>query len=94
MSSNSQRYLVLITKIIFFYSIFYVVMKVIAMFQGAWVVPNLILSLPYLAFAVVGGFMVKKDSYHWAYVIAGAILISIVRYYEQEWMVQLHEYFS
>ena len=94
MSSNSQRYLVLISKIIFFYSIFYVVMKVIAMFQGAWVVPNLILSLPYLAFAVVGGFMVKKDSYHWAYVIAGAILISIVRYYEQEWMVQLHGYFS
>ncbi|GAA4319811.1 hypothetical protein GCM10023115_46490 [Pontixanthobacter gangjinensis] len=94
MSSSSQRYLVLISKIIFFYSIFYVVMKVIAMFQGAWVIPNLILSLPYLVFAVVGGFMVKRNSYHWAYVIAGAILISIVRYYEKEWMLQLHEYFS
>ena len=94
MSNNSQRYLVLISKIIFFYSIFYVVMKVIAMFQGAWVIPNLILSLPYLIFAVVGGFMVKKDSYHWAYVIAGAILISIVRYYEREWMFQLQNYFQ
>ncbi len=94
MSNNSQRYLVLISKIIFFYSIFYVIMKLIAMFQGAWVIPNLILSLPYLVFAVVGGFMVKRNSYHWAYVIAGAILISIVRYYEQEWMLQLHEYFS
>ncbi len=94
MSNNSQRYLVLISKIIFFYSIFYVIMKLIAMFQGAWVIPNLILSLPYLVFTVVGGFMVKRNSYHWAYVIAGAILISIVRYYEQEWMLQLHEYFS
>ncbi|QYA25830.1 hypothetical protein G3I01_10020 [Gramella sp. MT6] len=94
MSSNSQRYLVLISKIIFFYSIFYVIMKILAMFQGAWVMPNLILSLPYLVFAVVGGFMVKRNSYHWAYVIAGAILISIVRYYEQEWMLQLHNYFQ
>ncbi|TRO65282.1 hypothetical protein [Christiangramia sabulilitoris] len=94
MSSNSQRYLVLISKIIFFYSIFYVIMKIVAMFQGAWMIPNLILSLPYLVFAVVGGIMVKRNSYHWAYVIAGAILISIVRYYEQEWMLQLHEYFS
>ena len=94
MSNASQRYLVLISKIIFFYSIFYVIMKVIAIFGGAWVIPNIILSLPYLVFAVVGGFMVKRNSYHWAYVIAGAILISIVRYYEREWMLQLHEYFS
>lgn len=94
MSNNSQRYLVLISKIIFFYSIFYVVMKIIAMFQGSWVIPNLILSLPYLVFAVVGGFMVKRNSYHWAYVIAGVILISIVRYYEREWMLQLHNYFQ
>lgn len=94
MSSNSHRYLVLISKIIFFYSLFYVIMKILAMFQGAWVIPNLILSLPYLVFAIVGGLMVKRNSYHWAYVIAGAILISVVRYYEQQWMVQLHEYFA
>ncbi|WP_300434512.1 hypothetical protein [Christiangramia sp.] len=94
MSSTAQRYLVLISKIIFFYSVFYVIMKFVAMFQGAWVIPNLILSLPYLVFAIVGAFMVKRDSYHWAYVIAGVILISIVRYYEKEWMLQLHENFS
>lgn len=94
MSKNSQRYLVLISKIIFFYSIFYVVMKILAVAQGAWLLPNLILSLPYLGFAIVGGFMVKKNTFHWAYVIAGAILISVVRYYEQEWMVELHNYFQ
>jgi len=94
MSSNSQRYLILVSKIIFFYSVFYVIMKVIAVFGDAWLLPNLILSLPYLLFAVVGAFMVKRNSYHWAYVIAGVILISIVRYYEQAWMLQLQEYFS
>ena len=94
MSKTSQRYLVLISKIIFFYSIFYVVMKVLAIFQGAWIIPNIILALPYLIFSIVGGIMVKRNSYHWAYVIAGAIVISVIRYYEQEWMVQLQNYFS
>ncbi|MFV8281543.1 hypothetical protein ACNKXS_08355 [Christiangramia marina] len=94
MSEKADRYLVLISKIIFFYSIFFVVMKVISMFQGAWVIPNLILSLPYLVFGLVGGYMVKSNRYHWAYVIAGVILISIVRYYEVEWMLQLQEHFS
>ncbi|MFV9482651.1 hypothetical protein [Christiangramia sp. OXR-203] len=93
MSEKADRYLVLISKIIFFYSIFFVVMKVISMFQGAWVIPNLILSLPYLVFGLVGGYMVKYNKYHWAYVIAGVILISIVRYYEVEWMLQLQERF-
>ena len=94
MSEKADRYLVLISKIIFFYSIFFVVMKVISMFQGAWVIPNLILSLPYLVFGLVGGYMVKYNKYHWAYVVAGVILISIVRYYEVEWMLQLQERFS
>ncbi|WP_298524601.1 hypothetical protein [uncultured Christiangramia sp.] len=93
MSEKADRYLVLISKIIFFYSIFFVVMKVISMFQGAWLIPNLILSLPYLVFGLVGGYMVKYNKYHWAYVIAGVILISIVRYYEVEWMLQLQERF-
>ena len=94
MSKASQRYLVIISKIIFFYSIFYVIMKIAAIFQGAWVVPNLILAIPYLIFAIIGGLLVKRNAYSWIYVIAGAILISVVRYYEQEWMVYLHNYFQ
>ncbi|MFV8224573.1 hypothetical protein [Christiangramia aquimixticola] len=94
MSKASDRYLVLITKIIFFYSVFYVIMKAIAMVQGPWVVPHLILSLPYLIFAVIGGLIVKNSRYHWAYVIAGVILISVVRYYELDWMLQLQEKFA
>jgi len=94
MSEKTDRYLVLISKIIFFYSVFFVVMKVIAVFQGAGVIPNLILAVPYLIFGVVGGYMVKFHKYHWAYVIAGVLLISALRYYEVEWMLQLKEHFE
>lgn len=87
-------YLSLISKIIFFYSIFYVVMKIIAALGGNAPYANLILALPYLIFAGIGWVMVKKKSYHWAYVIAGAIVISLVRYYEQDWMIAIESYFG
>ncbi|MDT0686742.1 hypothetical protein [Autumnicola psychrophila] len=90
----SRRNLVLISKIIFFYSVFYIIMKIIALFGGAWVLPNLVLSIPYVLFVAVGAYMMKTEKYSWAYVIAGVIVISIVRYYEMEWMVALQQYFN
>lgn len=85
----------LISKIIFFYSIFYGAMKIIAvLFQDAWALPNLILAIPFMIFAVIGGIMLKQDSYSWIYVGAGVIVISIVRYFEMQWVQQLHQYFS
>jgi len=94
MSKLSQRYLVTISKIIFFYSIFYIVMKLLAIFQGAWLYANLILCIPYLIFTAVGLYILKNDKYHWAYVIAGIIVISAIRYFEKDWMLQLHQYFN
>ncbi|HKL36483.1 MAG TPA: hypothetical protein VJ899_09365 [Salegentibacter sp.] len=85
----------LISKIILFYSIFYGAMKIIAvLFRDAWPLPHLIMAVPFVIFAVVGGIMLKRDTYSWAYVAAGAVIISIVRYYEIEWLQQLHQYFS
>ena len=85
----------LISKIILFYSVFYGAMKIIAvLFNDAWPLPNLIMAIPFLIFAVVGGLMLKRDSYSWIYVAAGVIVISIVRYYEIQWLQQLHQYFS
>lgn len=85
----------LISKIILFYSIFYIVMKLIAiLFQDAWAIPNLILTVPYIIFAAVGWRMLKLNNYSWIYVIAGVLVISIVRYFEQEWMVAMHQYFN
>ncbi len=94
MSKLKDRYLSTISKIIFFYSVFYVVMKVLAILQGAWIMPNLILTIPYIIFAIIGGYMFRRNSYNWIYVIAGVILISVIRYFEKEWMMQLHQYFQ
>lgn len=93
MSNLQSRYLSTISKIIFFYSVFYVVMKILAIFQGAWILPNLVLTVPYIIFGIVGGYMLKRNSFSWIYVIAGIILISTIRYFEKSWMLQLHEYF-
>lgn len=85
----------LISKIILFYSIFYVVMKLIAiLFQNAWAIPNLILTIPYIIFAVTGFIMLKRQQFYWIYVIAGIVVISAVRYYEAQWMVQMNQYFN
>lgn len=85
----------IISKIIVFYSVFYVVMKLIAiLFEGAWVLPNLILALPFLLFAIIGGLMMKNERFSWLYNIVGILVISAIRYYEANWVMGLHEYFS
>ena len=85
----------LLCKIIFFYSVFYVVMKIIAiLFEHIWPLPNLILAFPFVLFAVVGGYMLKQKKFYWLYVIAGILVISAIRYYEARWVVSLHQYFS
>jgi len=85
----------LISKIILFYSVFYVIMKLIAViFQNAWPIPNLILAIPYVIFVAVGWVMVRKNIYSWIYVIAGILVISVIRYFETEWMVGIQQYFN
>jgi hypothetical protein len=89
------NYKVIISKVIVFYSVFYVIMKLIAiLFDDAWALPNLILALPFLLFAIIGGLIMKKESFSWIYVIVGVLVISTIRYYEAQWVVALHEYFS
>tara|TARA_R100001369_G_scaffold36196_2_gene61571 strand:- start:20039 stop:20323 length:285 start_codon:yes stop_codon:yes gene_type:complete len=85
----------IISKIIVFYSVFYVVMKLIAIvFDGAWALPNLILAIPFLIFAIIGALLMKNEAFSWIYVIAGVLVISAIRYYEADWVVILHEYFN
>ena len=85
----------LLSKIILFYSVFYIVMKVFAvLFEGVWVLPNLILAIPFLVLAVLGAVMIKRKNFSWIFVIAGILVIGLVRYFEAEWVVELHEYFK
>lgn len=86
---------VLLSKVILFYSVFYIVMKTFAiLFEGVWVLPNIILALPFVILAVLGGVMIKQKNFSWIFVIAGILVIGLVRYYEAEWVVLLQDYFS
>lgn len=85
----------LISKIILFYSVFYVIMKLIAiLFQDVWPIPNLLFTIPYIIFATIGWRMMKSEKFSWIYVIAGVIVISVIRYYEMDWMVAIQQYFN
>lgn len=89
---QDRNFKALLCKLIFFYSVFYIIMKIIAiLFQNIWVLPNLILSLPFLVFAGWGYYIMKTNTFNWVYVICGIIVISAVRYKELEWMQILHD---
>lgn len=79
---SKDRFKVTACKLIFFYSVFYVVMKITAVFNDYPVKASLIISAPFLLLSLWGGLVVKKHTYNWLYVIVGVIVISLIRYYE------------
>lgn len=79
---SKERTKATICKIVFFYSVFFVVMKFIAMFNGYPIKASLILSIPFLLLALWGLFQVRKNTYSWFYVILGILIVSAMRYYE------------
>lgn len=81
----------MLAKIIVIYTIFYVIMKVIAIFQGAWLVANLLLCVPFIALGLWGGMAIKQKQTTWLFVLLAVVLISFVRYYEVELMGWLHQ---
>ncbi|MGB7784560.1 MAG: hypothetical protein WBL27_00535 [Salinimicrobium sp.] len=89
----SRRNLIILTKIILFYSLFYILMKFIFIFKGYWLLPNLVLMLPFLGLAVISGFQVKNERYSWLFVGIGAALIILTRIFEAELVLWLHNSF-
>ena len=89
----SHRNLVILTKIILFYSIFYVAMKLgVVIFGNAWPVPNLLLSLPYVILALISWWQVKQEKFSWIFVFLGAAVIILTRVYETQfslWVQQM-----
>lgn len=90
----SHRNLVILTKIILFYSLFFILMKTVILFQGAWLIPNLILMLPFFILAVISGLQVKKEKYSWFFVAIGAAIIILTRIYESRLVFWLQEQIS
>lgn len=79
---SKERTKATICKILFFYSVFFIVMKIMAVFNGYPLKASLVLSLPFLVLALWGLFQVKKNSYSWLYLILGILIVSAIRYYE------------
>lgn len=89
-TSESNRNM--LSKIILIYAVFYIVMKLVAIFQGAWLWANLILCLPFVLLGLWGWMLIKRNATSWFYVITAVVIISAVRYYEVGLMHWLHVY--
>lgn len=91
---SSQKFLITLTRILAYFSLFYAILKAVAIFKAHWFWPNLILGLlggvvAFLLFKVI-----KKQDYRWAYVIVCMLLFSTIRYYEERLLVYLNNLFA
>lgn len=81
-----NKYLVSLTKIISIYSFFFVLLKSLAIIRGAWILPNIILTVPFVLLGISTAYVVYFKKYNWILAIFGATLIVVVRYYEVDWV--------
>jgi hypothetical protein len=93
-NTESNKYQVSFTKIIAIYSFFYIILKGIAVYKNAWVVPNVIMASSFLLLGIISSYVVFAKKYNWHIVIIGVLWIALVRYFEVEWLHYLQEYFS
>lgn len=77
-----NKYLVSLTKIVSVYCFFFVLLKSIAIFRGAWMIPNIILAIPFIIMGILTAYTVLYKKYSWIITIITVVLIIAVRYYE------------
>lgn len=87
---TSEHNRILLSRILVIYSVFYVLMKIIAIINGAWVAANLFLCIPFIGLGIWGGILLKRNSTNWLYVIVAVIFISAIRYFEADLISWLH----
>lgn len=87
---SKERTKAVVSKIIYLYSLFFVVLKVIVVFKGAAFLPHFLIALPFLIFAIAGIYFERINRYSWVYVVLGLVVVSAVRYYE----LDLLQYFQ
>ncbi len=89
---TNPRNKITIYKIIAIYSAFYVLMKFYAIFvQGSWLLPNLILCAPMVIIGLVAWQQLKKQQTSWWYILVAVIAVSVLRYYEADWVIWLNQ---
>ncbi|NER15936.1 hypothetical protein [Spongiivirga citrea] len=85
--------IVMITRIVAYYCLFMGLLKISAIFRGAWLVPNLILAALLLILGGLAFYQIKQKKFSGIFVILSIVLISALRFYEirlvhliQEWV--------
>lgn len=90
----SYRNLVILTKIILFYSLFYILLKLVIIFKGGWLLPNLALVMPFVILFLFSLWQVRSKKFSWFFVIFGAVVIILIRIYEAQLVYWLHQQLS
>ncbi len=80
-----------IYKITIIYAGFYLLMKLYAIFQGSLILPNLILTIPFILIGFVAWSQLKQNKTNWWFILLSIIVVSAVRYYESDWVVWLNQ---
>jgi hypothetical protein len=81
-----NKYLVSLTKIVSVYCFFFVLLKSIAIIRGAWMIPNLIIAIPFILMGILTAYTVLYKKYSWVITILAVLLIIATRYFEFEWV--------
>ncbi|WP_019038941.1 hypothetical protein [Psychroflexus tropicus] len=87
---SSERNKLIITKIIVIYSGFFLLLKLSAILQGGWVAANLLIASPIILLGLLGYYFLKTDKVNWAYALGSIVVISAMRFYEQDLIVWIH----
>ncbi len=91
---GSSRFLITLTRVLAYFSLFYAILKAVAIFGGHWFWPNFILGLvgaivAYLLFRVI-----RTADYKWIYAVICIVLFSVIRFYEAQLMAYIYNLLS
>ena len=87
---SSDKNKLIITKIIVIYSAFFLMLILSSIFQGGWVMANLLIALLLVVLGLLGFYFLKSNSTNWIYALGSIVIISAIRYYEQDLIVWIH----
>lgn len=85
---------IVLFRIIILYCLFYAVVKIIGIWKGMWLIPNLIIVFGLAIIGIIGIWLVKQNKYPLIYVMAGSLFIVLLRVYETRWVFYLNQYFN
>ncbi len=92
--NTPNKHLVTATKIIAVYSVFYIVLKVIAVLLGKSLYANLILGIPFVFIGILSLYTIFFKKYSWILTIFIALIILVIRVFEVDWTVDISNYFN